>query len=78
MTSYYSQEMYDKVDKALDPMNCPLHMTKLTGSICYSINSDGEYPVGAPPCNGCSIGITEAAAITKKSKDNNTVLRHKE
>lgn len=71
MSSYYSQEMHDKVDKALDPMNCPLHMTKLTGSICHMINSDGEYPVDAPPCNGCSIGITEAAAVTKITKHKN-------
>jgi len=46
-------------DTSLDPMNCPLHSQLITGEIFYP-NSDGEYPVYAPPCYGCSIGITHA------------------
>lgn len=48
-------------DEALDPMNCPLHSKKMTGSLCYSPTENGEHPAFAPPCHGCSIGITEAA-----------------
>jgi hypothetical protein len=31
----------------------------MTGSINYRMNTDGEYPVDAPPCH-CSLGISEA------------------
>jgi hypothetical protein len=48
-------------EEALDPMNCALHSKMMTGSLCYSLSENGEYPDGAPPCNGCSIGISEAA-----------------
>lgn len=48
-------------EEALDPSNCPLHHMMMTGSLCYTQSQNGEYPDNAPPCNGCSVGITEAA-----------------
>jgi len=46
-------------DNSLDPMNCPLHCELITGKIFHP-NSEGEYPVDAPPCHGCSIGLSDA------------------
>ena len=46
-------------DKSLDPVNCPLHRELMPGRILLQ-NSEGGYPVDAPPCHGCSIGLTDA------------------
>jgi hypothetical protein len=46
-------------DNSLDPVNCPLHRELMTGRILLQ-NSEGGYPVDAPPCHGCSIGLTDA------------------
>jgi hypothetical protein len=53
-------------EDALDPMMCPLHVAKMTGTLCYKMNADGDYPPGTPPCHGCVIGISEAANRKKK------------
>ena len=56
----------ENADDALDPMMCPLHVLKMTGSLCYQMNADGDYPPGAPPCHGCMLGISDAAKLSTK------------
>ncbi len=51
-------------DEGLDPMNCPLHLQKITGSLSYEMDDEGSYPSDAPSCC-CSLGINEAIARVK-------------
>lgn len=52
----------ETTDDLLDPMNCPLHMAKMTGDISFTTNSDGDYHVNSPSCVGCSLGLEENEA----------------
>ena len=56
-----STQFPENTDEALDPMNCQLHLQKMTGCISWRMDGDGNYPEGAPPCC-CSFGIAEAIA----------------
>ena len=46
-------------DEGLNPMNCPLHLQKMTGCLSYEMDDEGSYPSDAPSCC-CSMGINEA------------------
>ena len=60
MTSYYGTESAILLaNDLLDPTNCPLHIQKMTGRMSFTMDEDGNYPIGAPPCY-CVLGIQEA------------------
>jgi hypothetical protein len=65
LTNYHKMMHYmqfpENTDEALDPMNCQLHLQKMTGCISWRMDEDGNYPEGAPPCC-CRFGIAEAIA----------------
>ena len=60
MASYFGNEpVLPLANDLLDPTNCPLHIQKMTGRISFTMDEEGNYPVGAPPCY-CILGIREA------------------
>jgi hypothetical protein len=62
LADYFAQ-LPATADEGLDPMNCPLHLQKMTGRLSYDIDEDGNYSPGAPSCC-CSMGINEAINVS--------------
>lgn len=60
LANYFAQ-LPANADDGLNPMNCPLHLQKITGRLSFSMDSDGTYSPRAPSCC-CSMGIKEAIA----------------
>lgn len=57
MASYYSMESLPTNAKL--PDSCPLHLQKMSGRLSFTMDEDGNYPAGAPPCL-CMLGIQDA------------------
>lgn len=55
-----------------DPANCKLHAARLTGGLYYTPRHDGQYSMYAPPCTGCTIGVTEQAQFFRRNNMCNT------
>lgn len=62
LADYFAQKALPATaDEGLNPMNCPLHLQKMTGRLSFSMDGDGNYSPSAPSCC-CSMGISEAIA----------------
>ena len=64
LADYFAQ-LPATADEGLDPMNCPLHLQKMTGRLSFSMDSEGGYSPRAPPCY-CSMGINEAISLSAR------------
>jgi len=64
LADYFAQ-LPATADEGLDPMNCPLHLQKMTGRLSYMMDNEGSYPSDAPPCC-CSLGINEAISLSAR------------
>ena len=83
MASYYETESPPVLaNDLLDPTNCPLHIQKMTGRMSFTMDEDGNYPIGAPPCY-CILGIQEAISnnpanlFQKTLNERNTMVEQK-
>jgi len=64
LADYFAQ-LPATADEGLDPMNCPLHLQKITGRLSFSMDSEGGYSPSAPRCC-CSMGINEAIGLSAR------------
>ena len=64
LADYFAQ-LPATADEGLDPMNCPLHLQKMTGRLSFSMDSEGGYSPSAPRCC-CSMGINEAISLSAR------------